>query len=113
MLDDDTAINYRGQYINLGTESLLNESNNGTVARLNTDELKKLAHHLEENTRISTKVIIVWIKDCFELAYSKNGINSLLKILGFIYKKPVLTTCKANVKKQEEFIAEYKEKLIS
>jgi transposase len=109
LLDDDTVRKYRGQYINLGVERLLNDSNNGTVARLNTVELKKLAHHLEENTYISTKGIIVWIKDCFEVAYSKNGINSLLKRLGFVYKKPVLTPCKADVKKQEEFISEYKE----
>lgn len=71
--------------------------------------MKKLAHHLEENTYINTKGIIAWVKECFGVAYSTNGINLLLKRLGFVYKKPVLTPCKADVKKQEEFIVAYKE----
>lgn len=29
--------------------------------------------------------------------------------MGFVYKKPVLTPCKANVEKQEEFVKEYQE----
>jgi hypothetical protein len=29
--------------------------------------------------------------------------------LGFVYKKPVLTPCKVNVEKQEEFVKQYKE----
>jgi transposase len=109
LLDDDTVRKYRGQYINLEVESLLDDNNNGRSANLTDVELKKLEHHLEENTYINTKGIIVWVKECFEVSYSTNGINSLLKRLGFVYKKPVLTPCKADVKKQEEFIAAYKE----
>tara|TARA_R110001592_G_scaffold9157_1_gene48938 strand:- start:615 stop:758 length:144 start_codon:yes stop_codon:yes gene_type:complete len=33
----------------------------------------------------------------------------LLIRLGFVYKEPVLTPCKANIAKQEEFIKQYKE----
>lgn len=109
LLDDDTVRKYRGQYINLGVESLLDDNNNGRSANLTEVELEKLAYHLEENTYINTKGIIVWVKECFDIAYSTNGINSLLKRLGFVYKKPVLTPCKADVKKQEAFIAAYKE----
>jgi transposase len=29
--------------------------------------------------------------------------------MGFVYKKPVLTPCKANIDKQKEFVAEYRE----
>lgn len=109
LLDDDTIRKYREQYINLGVESLLDDNNKGRSANLTDVELKKLAHHLEENTYINTKGIIAWVKECFEVLYSTNGINSLLKRLGFVYKKPVLTPCKADVKKQEAFIAEYQE----
>lgn len=109
LLDDDTVRKYRGQYINLGVESLLDDNNNGRSAKLTDDELKMLEHHLDENTYINTKGIIAWIKKFFDVSYSVNGINSLLKRLGFVYKKPVLTPCKADVKKQEEFIEHYQE----
>ena len=109
LLDDDTIRQYRGQYMNQGAVSLLTDNNKGTTAQLNAIQLKKLVHHLEANTYSNTKGIIAWIKECFEVVYSTNGINSLLKRLGFVYKKPVLTPCKANVKKQEEFITAYKE----
>jgi len=109
LLDDDTIRKHREQYINLGVESLLDDNNKGRFANLTAIELEKLARHLEENTYINTKGIIVWVKDSFAVLYSTNGINSLLKRLGFVYKKPVLTPCKADVKKQEAFISEYKE----
>lgn len=109
LLDDDTIRTYRERYINLGAESLLSDNNKGTAANLSPIELKKLAYHLEENTYINTKGIVVWIKKSFKVSYTTNGIISLLKRLGFVYKKPVLTPCKADVKKQEEFIVKYKE----
>ena len=109
LLDDDTIRKYRELYINLGVNSLLSDNNKGTTARLNEIQLQELSFHLEENTYSNTKAIIVWIKETFKIVYTVNGINSLLKRLGFVYKKPVLTPCKSDVKKQEEFIEQYKE----
>ncbi len=108
-LDDDTVRKYRSQYLIQGTESMLADKNKGTSPRLNEYQINELEEHLEENTYSSTKGIIVWIKECFGITYTTNGINSLLKRLGFVYKKLVLTPCKADVRKQEEFIVQYKE----
>jgi transposase len=109
LLDDDTIRKYRSQYLIQGAESMLADKNKGTSSRLNECQINELEEHLEENTYSSTKGIIVWIKECFGITYTTNGINSLLKRLGFVYKKPVLTPCKADVRKQEEFIEQYKE----
>ena len=109
LLDDDTIRNYRNMYIATGVESMLTDKNKGTSSRLNEYQINKLEAHLEANTYSNTKGIIVWIKNLFEITYSTNGINSLLKRLGFVYKKPVLTPCKVDAKKQEEFIKQYNE----
>jgi len=107
LLDDDTIRTYRAQYLNHGAESMLSDNNKGTLPKLNAIQLSKLESHLDKNTYSNTKGIIVWIKESFGVTYTTNGINSLLKRLGFVYKKPVLTPCKADVKKQEEFITQY------
>lgn len=107
LLDDDTIRQYRNQYLNYGAESLLTDKNKGTQPFLTSSQLLILNIHLENNTYSNSKGIIYWVKEEFSIAYTTSGINSLLKRLGFVYKKPVLTPCKADVKKQQEFVEEY------
>jgi transposase len=109
LLDDDTVRIYRNQYLNQGAQSLLTDGNKGSSAKLNEFQITKLDEHLKEKTYADTKGIIAWIKEQFKMEYTTSGINSFLKRLGFVYKKPVLTPCKANVEKQLEFIKEYRE----
>jgi len=58
---------------------------------------------------IDSKGIVAWIEKEFQISYFCSGINKLFKRLGFVYKKPVLMPCKANIEKQEKFIKQYKE----
>jgi len=109
LLDDDTIRNYRNTYLNEGSGFLLNDNNKGTTALLSIEQLELLEQHITENVYADSKGIVVWITNEFGIAYTASGINSLLKRLGFVYKKPVLTPCKANVEKQEEFVKQYKE----
>lgn len=109
LLDDDTVRRYRNSYLNQGAESLLRDNNKGRISFLNSQQLDTLEKHITENTYMDSKGIVAWIKNEFGVIYSVSGINSLLKRLGFVYKKPVLTPCKADVKKQEEFVKQYKE----
>lgn len=108
LLDDGTIRKYRTQYLGQGAGSMLADNNKGASPRLNEHQTNELEKHLEENTYSSTKGIIAWVKECFGITYTINGINSLLKRLGFVYKKPVLAPCKADVRKQEGFIVQYK-----
>ena len=109
LLDDDTIRKYRNIYLNQGAESLLTDNNKGTAGLLNSEQIEKLDKYLSEHVYRDSKGIVVWIENEFGVRYSVSGINALLKRLGFVYKKPVLTPCKANVEKQEEFVAQYKE----
>jgi len=109
LLDDDTIRNYRNTYLNEGSGFLLNDNNKGTTALLSIEQLELLEQHITENVYADSKGIVVWITNEFGIDYTASGINSLLKRLGFVYKKPVLTPCKANVEKQEEFVKQYKE----
>lgn len=109
LLDDDTVRKYRSTYLNKGAESLLTDGNKGSTSFLNLNQLEALQDHITEHTYMDSKGIVVWVEKEFKISYSCSGIIELLKRLWFVYKKPVLTPCKANVEKQEEFVREYKE----
>ena len=109
LLDDDTIRKYRNTYLSEGTQSLLSDNNKGTVTLLTSEQLAALEKHLTANVYTDSKGIVVWIENEFGVRYSCSGINALLNRRGFVYKKPVLTPCKANVEKQEEFVKQYKE----
>ena len=109
LLDDDTIRKYRNSYLSQGAESLLSDNNKGTTTFLSPEQLETLEKHLTANVYTDSKGIVVWISNEFGICYSSSGINALLNRLGFVYKKPVLTPCKANVEKQEEFVKQYKE----
>jgi len=109
LLDDDTVRGYRNIYLNQGVASLLTDNNKGSICFLNSKQLDALEKHLIQNTYGNSKGVVSWIEKEFGVNYSVSGINTLLKKLGFVYKKPVLTPCKANIEKQEEFVKQYKE----
>jgi len=107
LLDDDTVRIYRNQYLNHGAESLLTDGNKGTTSNLTDEQITLLNKHLSENTYADSKGIVDWISNEFSVKYTSSGIAALLKRMGFVYKKPVLTPCKADPEKQEKFVKEY------
>ena len=109
LLDDDTIRKYRNIYLSQGTEFLLSDNNKGITSFLTSEQLETLEKHLTTNVYTDSKGVVVWICNEFGIRYSCSGINALLNRLGFVYKKPVLTPCKANAQKQEEFVKQYKE----
>jgi transposase len=109
LLDDDTIRKYRNQYLSQGAESLLSDNNKGSRPYLSAEQLDMLDKHLQENVYSDSKGIREWILQNFNVKYTTSGILALLKRMGFVYKKPVLTPCKANVEKQKEFVEGYRE----
>jgi transposase len=95
--------------LNKGAASLLSDNNKGTSAFLSSKQLDALENHLIQNVYVDSKGIVAWVEKEFGIKYTASGITNLLKRLGFVYKKPVLTPCKANIEKQEEFVKQYKE----
>lgn len=109
LLDDDTIRNYRKQFISEGVYSLLSDKNKGGTPRLTCEQITELDKHLSKNVYMDSNLIILWIQTNFQVTYSLSGMNQLLKRMNFVYKKPVLTPCKADVSKQNEFIGKYQE----
>ena len=109
LLDDDTIRRYRNQYLAQGAESLLKDNNKGTLPYLGEGQTDKLDRHLQENVYPDSKGIREWVLQKFNVKYTTSGILSLLKRMGFVYKKTVPTPCKANVEKQKKIIEEYRE----
>ena len=109
LLDDDTIRKYRNQYLAQGAKSLLSDNNKGSQPYLSTGQLDKLDKHLQENVYTDSKGIREWIRQNFNVKYTTSGVLALLKRMGFVYKKPVLAPCKANVEKQEGFVEGYRE----
>lgn len=109
LLDDDTIRKYREQYLSFGAESLLHDNNKGGVSYLDSKQLELLNKELEHHTYADSKGIIAWILTNFNITYTPSGITALLNRMGFVYKKPILVPCKANVEKQQEFVTQYQE----
>ncbi len=109
LLDDDTVRAYRKTYTEQGVEALLSDNHKGKASLLSAEQLAIVEKHLTDNVYMDSKGIIDWVTSQFGVVYSNSGINDLLKRLGFVYKKPVLTPCKANVEKQQEFVKQYQE----
>lgn len=109
LLDDDTVRKYRNQYLSQGAESLSTDNNKGTLPYLTSGQIKALDKHLQENVYSGSKGIKEWVQQNFSVKYSTTGIIALLKRMGYVYKKPVLAPSKADVKKQEAFVADYQE----
>jgi transposase len=109
LLDDDTIRNYKKQYLSEGVNALLSDNNKGGVSKLTDTQVVELDKHLSENVYTDSNLIIFWIETNFHVKYSLSGINQLLKRMNYVYKKPVLTPCKTDVSKQNEFVEKYQQ----
>lgn len=109
LLDDDTIRTYRNQYLNFGSENLITNNNKGTRPKLTIEQIDLLDNHLQQNTYSDSKGIVSWIEFVFGVLYTPSGVNSLLQRMNFVYKKPVLVPCKADLTKQELFVEKYQE----
>ena len=66
--------------------------------------LGQLCRELEENLYSTSAEVAEYIKKCFGVEYSPEGVVDLLNRLGFTYKKPKLVPSKANNEAQEVFV---------
>ena len=68
---------------------------------------KKLAAHLESYTYLYVKDIVAYVRATFEVAYSIPGMTHWLRRHCFSHKKPAVIPGKANLEKQQAWLAEY------
>ena len=101
-IDEGTIANWRKRYKEGGLERLFDDQYKAKRCSLSPSELELLSH-LQEHTYRRTSEISKYIKDNFGVEYKNNSVRRLLKSLGFNYKRPKKTPCKADRIKQQHF----------
>jgi transposase len=74
--------------------------------KLSDDQLERLDVYVDEGVHATCAGIIHWVKETFDIEYSESGMRSILRNLGFSYKKTTLVPGGACPAEQEEYLAE-------
>lgn len=72
--------------------------------KLNEEELVCLENEITAGVYSTSAQVVKWIKETFEIEYSERGVQSILRKLGFVYKKTTAVPCKADFVEQERFL---------
>ena len=106
LLDDETIRRHISDYFS--AHKIIPE-NGGSQSYLNKAETLALKSHLEIKTYLNAKDICAYVKKTFKKVYTVSGMTKWLQENGFRHKKPHGVPAKADLQKQEEFIAKYNE----
>lgn len=104
LLDDETIRRHIEVYF---SKHKLKPENGGSQSYLTAHESSELKAHLRETTFLYVKDICAYVQARFNKVYSVSGMTKWLKFNNFRYKKPHGVPAKADMERQEEFIAHY------
>jgi transposase len=105
ILDDDTVRNWYRIFLAEGLEGLKMDYYQGGFPKLDVSQLEELDAHVENNVCLSCKEVRAWVVERWGVEYSDSGMASLLRSLGFSYKKPSIMPGKPpSEEKQREFV---------
>ena len=107
LLDEETLTSYVRNYKKAGVFGLLNTKYKGKKSHLNESQLKSLNDELEDHIHLTTSSVIEFVRDKFEISYSKSGMRDLLHRIGYEYKKPKLVPGNPDIEAQEIFVEQY------
>lgn len=107
MMDETTVRRYFIRYKEKGIDGLLETHYKGSEGFLTDTEESELDEYLESCPCMNTLEVIAYVENEFEITYSVSGMNSLLKRLGYSYKKPRQVPGKADREAQAEFVEKY------
>ena len=107
LIDEETPRRYLDTFLADGFKKLLSLKYQGSESLLSEEQKSSLKIHLSERTYLSSKEIILYIQNNYNVKISTSGCRSILKSLGFVYRKPKLIPGKVNEQKQLEFIEKY------
>ena len=109
LIDEETPRRYLDAFLADGLKKLLSLKYKGSESLLSDEQKSSLKIHLSEHTYLSSKEIILYIKNRYNLKISISSCRSILKNLGFVYRKPKLIPGKVNEQNQIEFVEKYEE----
>ncbi len=101
LLDDSTIRRHIEEYIK---SQKLSANYKGGDSKLNQQQTADLVKYLQSHTFMNVKPVIDYIKNKYQVKYTRSGVTSWLKQHGFTYKKPHPLPAKFNQQKQEKFI---------
>lgn len=109
LLDERTIRRYEEIFLKEGIEGLSENKYQGRMPKLDTNQEKELKEHLEEKCYSTAKEIKIYIKEKYDIDFTRDGLVITLHRLGFNYKKTKIIPGKADNEKQKRFVEEYKE----
>lgn len=107
--DEVTLSRYVKKFKADGIQGLMEMRYKGGQTKLTLHDEIELKIYLTQNTKRTAKEIANYIREKYRIKFSAIGVTKLLHRLGFSYKKPKIIPGKADVLKQAEFVARYKE----
>lgn len=106
-LDDETLRSYVDNYRSGGIDALLEDNRGGRHCLLSEAQQEQLCQELNETIHLSTDSIIAYVKETFDVEYSRSGMRDVLHRLDYVYKKPKLVPGDPDIEAQEFFVKEY------
>jgi transposase len=108
-LDDSTIRRNEKSFVDNGIEEYISNSYNGSVCKLSLVQLQELENHLDEHLCENTDEVIRFIKENFDISYTRGGTSALLRRLGFVFKRTTLIPGKSDAEVQIAFVEYYKQ----
>lgn len=106
-LDDQTIRNYYGIYADSGVKGLSKFHYMGQSCRLSETQLAELIVYLDAVTHLNVDSIVLHVRREYGIKYAPKGMTSLIKRLGFEYKKPKLVPGSPDAALQQKFVEQY------
>jgi len=103
LLDENTVRTYFEKYILGGLTALLKTSYRGSCKKITDDQIMQRYYELDNNIHLTTKSVCRFTLLEFDVEYSERGMASLLKNIGYVYKKPDLKPGEPDEELQEYF----------
>ena len=110
LIDEDTIHAWKEAFkLRSSMEDWLSSKYMPYTGKLTDAEENAVFDFVKEGTISDSKEVIQFIQNKFNKVYSTSGVVTLLKRLGFVYKKTTLIPSKYDAEKQQEFKWYYEE----
>lgn len=108
LINERTARRYFNTYKEKGEDGLILLEYRGRIPKLTKAQSEELKEHISNNLYSKAMDIVYYIKMKYGVDFTPEGLVITLHRLGFSYKKTKVRPAKADSKKQEDFVEEYK-----
>lgn len=107
--DEDTITKWKETYkTRQSLADWFNEDYSGYPGKLDSEQLKAVEVHVENNIIVSAQSVGQWIQEQCGITYGLNGVHALLHRLGFTYKQSKPYPSKLDTEAQALFKEMYK-----